>query len=75
MTTNTETEFIVTDCLHHGVKVTTDETSAYVYTLAARACRVEFLSNPAHAADHAHEGTDCWCCCVSMVIDPDRHFA
>lgn len=73
MTNTTETEFLVTSCPNHGVRVTSDFYSALVYVEAALVCLTMLLNTDDHALTHLDQ-TDCWVCCDQMVIDPHGMF-
>jgi len=64
------TDFIVTDCPTHGVKVVSDLESFKVYASMALECATG-RAYADHTVWHAVEGHDCWVCCDDMTIDPD----
>ena len=77
----TTPEYLITECPIHGSKSTTDLASARVYIEAAGTDalyrRGGFLNMTPETARRAHEaihadGSDCWDCCDSMVIDPQN---
>jgi hypothetical protein len=77
-TTENTTEYLVTSCPDHGVKVCSDRASFIAYVEMSLACdhgyrwsadgSINSLSHHDHF--HAETGTDCWRCCGQMVIDP-----
>lgn len=83
MTNHTETSFLVTSCPDHGTKETGDLASARVYVEAAANdtfyARGGFMGTTPETARIAHDayhadGSDCWCCCDNMVVDPTHLF-
>lgn len=67
---NTDTEYVVTECPNHGVKVCGDIASMQVYVQAANAC----ITAPPHLDEHRYNGEDCWICCPAMIVDPHGVF-
>lgn len=61
-------EYVITDCPDHGVKVCSDRASFVHYVAVVRnGCRPGSVD---HMIAHVADGTDCWTCCTDMVIDP-----
>ena len=62
------TDFVITECPDHGVKVCSDRASFVHYVAVVReGCRAGSVD---HLIAHIADGTDCWTCCGRMVIDP-----
>lgn len=71
MTDTTVSEFVITECPDHGVKVCSDRASAIRYVSLARACWDDGSTDAhGHYMAHIAWGHDCWVCCDKCTIDP-----
>jgi hypothetical protein len=79
MNTEPATEFVVTECHAHGVKVASDYTSFEEYVRVAYEDDYGWMFDtvnhtiarlPHAAAWDAANGCEPWRCCVDMIIDP-----
>lgn len=68
----TKSEYVITDCPDHGVKVVEDWHSFRVYVELARACEDDRFNqyDVEHTVWHAASGHECWVCCDMMRINP-----